>query len=218
MKFADIAKRAKATKIACVLEDTNGEQWVSTGSATYKLEGLPKMDSDDFLRLAGVSEDKIGSYYRGGEYTDADAIAAMLHNETEGEIELTSDMAGITIYMEGLRLMPFYTMLNGVIWLDVKNMEPIMKGETKYLRFSLRQYGRGWQIAVKDGLVLIALISEFEMTEYLYNQVKTLWKQCEQRGITRETEEGGSGMKYEVCENCGAHLDHGEKCDCQNEE
>lgn len=25
---------------------------------------------------------------------------------------------------------------------------------------------------------------------------------------------GGKQMKYEVCENCGAHLDHGEKCDC----
>lgn len=24
-------------------------------------------------------------------------------------------------------------------------------------------------------------------------------------------------MKYEVCENCGAHLDHGEKCDCTHE-
>ena len=24
-------------------------------------------------------------------------------------------------------------------------------------------------------------------------------------------------MKYDVCPNCGAHLDHGEKCDCQDE-
>lgn len=23
--------------------------------------------------------------------------------------------------------------------------------------------------------------------------------------------------KYEECENCGAHLDHGEKCDCEEE-
>lgn len=25
-------------------------------------------------------------------------------------------------------------------------------------------------------------------------------------------------MKYEVCRYCGAHLDPGEKCDCQKEE
>ena len=24
-------------------------------------------------------------------------------------------------------------------------------------------------------------------------------------------------LKYQVCEHCGAHLDHGEKCDCQDE-
>lgn len=24
--------------------------------------------------------------------------------------------------------------------------------------------------------------------------------------------------KYEVCQDCGAHLDHGERCDCQDEE
>ena len=63
MKFADIAKRAKQTRIACVLTDENGVQWVDVGAAVYRLEGLPKMDSEDFLRLAGVSEDKIGGFY-----------------------------------------------------------------------------------------------------------------------------------------------------------
>lgn len=24
--------------------------------------------------------------------------------------------------------------------------------------------------------------------------------------------------KYEVCRNCGAHLDHGERCDCMERE
>ncbi len=24
-------------------------------------------------------------------------------------------------------------------------------------------------------------------------------------------------MKYEKCEKCGAHLDHGERCDCDKE-
>lgn len=216
MKFSDIAKRAKATKIACVLPDESGDQWVNVGSATYKLEGLPKMDSDDFLRLAGVSEDKIGSYYRGVENNHVEAVKKMLRDDVAGEIELTSDMAGIVIDMDGFRLMPFYTALYGVIWLDVKNMEPIMKGETSYLRFYLRHYGRGWKIAVKDGLVLIALIQEYEMTEYLYNQVQILYQQCETRGVEKEREEEKS-MKYQVCENCGAHLDHGEKCDCESE-
>lgn len=90
MKFADIAKRAKATKIACVLTDENGVQWVNVGAAVYRLEGLPKMNSEDFLRLAGVSEEKIGSFYVEGN----NVPETSLRNETGDEIALTSDMAG----------------------------------------------------------------------------------------------------------------------------
>ena len=89
MKFADIAKRAKATKIACVLTDENGVQWVDVGAAVYRLEGLPKMSSEDFLRLAGVSEEKIGSFYVEGN----NVPETSLRNETGDEIALTSDMA-----------------------------------------------------------------------------------------------------------------------------
>lgn len=127
MKFADIAKRAKATKIATVLTDENGVQWVNVGAAVYRLEGLPKMSSEDFLRLAGVSEEKIGSFYVEGN----NIPETSLRNETGDEIALTSDMAGLVVDMDGYRLMPFYTALHGVIWLDVKNMEPIMKGGYK---------------------------------------------------------------------------------------
>ena len=213
MKFADIAKRAKATKIACVLTDENGVQWVNVGAAVYRWEGLPKMSSEDFLRLAGVSEEKIGSFYVEGN----NIPETSLRNETGDEIALTSDMAGLVVDMDGYRLMPFYTALHGVIWLDVRNMEPIMKGDTNYLRFFLRRLGNGWMIAVKDGLVLIAIIPEKKMSEFLYEQVQILWMRCEQRGVETEREEEGRNMKYQVCELCGALLDQGEKCVCQDE-
>lgn len=216
MKFADIAKRAKATKIACVLTDENGVQWVDVGAAVYRLEGLPKMSSEDFLRLAGVSEEKIGSFYVEGN----NVPETSLRNETGDEIALTSDMAGLVIDVDGDRLMPFYTALHGVIWLDVKNVEPIIKDDSGYLRFFLRSTERGWVVAAKDGLLLIAIIPERRMSEFLYKQVRALWLQCEQRGVEEEKKEWEAerNMKYEICESCGAHLDHGEKCDCQNEE
>lgn len=31
--------------------------------------------------------------------------------------------------------------------------------------------------------------------------------------MTQRKNEG----KYEICQSCGAHLDHGEPCDCQEE-
>ena len=180
MKFADIAKRAKATKIACVLTDENGVQWVDVGAAVYRLEGLPKMSSEDFLRLAGVSEEKIGSFYVEGN----NVTETSLRNETGEEIALTSDMAGLVVDMDGYRLMPFYTALHGVIWLDVKNMEPIMKGDTNYLRFFLRRFGNGWMIAVKDGLVLIAIIPEKKMRCRYYgcDANREVWKKKRRNG------------------------------------
>lgn len=187
MKFADIAKRAKATKIACVLEDKNGEQWVDTGYAKYKLEGLPKMNSADFLRLAGVAEEKIDTYYM----DNTEAKPEMLSNEVYGEIELTSDMAGLVVDLDGFRLMPFYTMLHGVVWVDVKEIEPVLKGKTDYLRFFLRKKGERFQIAVKDGMVLIALIWEYQMGDYLMQQVDTLYQQCMRRGVAKRTRKEG---------------------------
>lgn len=219
MKFTDIAKRAKATKMVRIITDEAGEQWVNTGAATYKLEGLPRMDEDDFLRLAGVAEDKLDSFYKEIDSFDSeseDRTKAMLRSSDSGEIELTSDMAGIVVNFDGFQLMPFYT-IHGVVWVDVGQMAPIIKGDTRYLRFFLRPYGygKGCQIAVKDGLVMIALVNEYEMSERLMKQIETLYKQCKERGVSgREPEEGGADMKYVICENCGAHLDHGEKCDC----
>jgi hypothetical protein len=215
MKFADIAKRAKQTRIATVLTDENGVQWVHVGTAIYRLEGLPKMDSEDFLRLVGVPEEKMGKFFQEAEI----ATGASILRDRGDEIELTSDMAGLVIDLDGDRLMPFYTALHGVIWLDVKNVEPIIKDDSGYLRFFLRSTERGWVVAAKDGLLLIAIIPERRMSEFLYKQVRALWMQCEQRGVEEEKKEWeeGRNMKYQVCEHCGAHLDHGEKCDCQDE-
>lgn len=36
-----------------------------------------------------------------------------------------------------------------------------------------------------------------------------------QREIAKaEQKKGGGSMKFKTCPNCGAHLDHGEQCDC----
>ena len=34
--------------------------------------------------------------------------------------------------------------------------------------------------------------------------------------VVRKRLKGVTRMQYKVCPNCGAHLDHGERCDCQD--
>lgn len=58
MKFTDIAKVAKRDKVCYIMDDVDGSQWLNTMDAVYRLEGLPKMNSDDFLNLLGVPENK----------------------------------------------------------------------------------------------------------------------------------------------------------------
>ena len=210
MKFTDIGKRAKATKIAVIVTDDREEQWVYTGGAAYKLEGLPRMTAEDFLRLVGVSEEKLEKFYK----EENEGLARLLSGDGGEDIELTSDMAGIAIETDGYYLMPFYTGF-GVIWTNVQNMEPIIKGETSYIRFFLRRHLKGFMIIVKEGFNTIAVISEWKMTEKLLEQVGLLYQQCRMRGVETEEREVEKNMKYEVCEKCGAHLDHGEKCDCE---
>lgn len=44
-------------------------------------------------------------------------------------------------------------------------------------------------IAVKDGLVLIAVIGEFPLDQGLYEHVKLMWQQCQIQGAEVESHE-----------------------------
>ncbi len=73
-------------------------------------------------------------------------------------------------------------------------------------------------IAVKDGLLLIALIMEFPMERDLMDRIELLYEQCKIRGTEEKQREEYDTFSrtgsHTVCERCGATLDYGEKCDC----
>lgn len=228
MKFTDIAKIAKARKKAEIVTTTNDEQWLSVGAAAYKLEGLPKMDAKEFLRLAGVTDKKAENWVQ----VDREDESGIFSESGWNELELTADMAGLSIEYNSYILTPFYTM-DGAVWVNVGYMVPVLAGKTEYMRFFLRRINGQNVIAIKDGLLLIALIAEFSMDRDFLEKIGLLYEQCKQRGAEEERREeyntfshtgshthggfaAGAAAKggYIVCERCGATLDHGEKCDC----
>ena len=213
MKFTDIAKIAKARKKAEIVTTTNDEQWLSVGNAAYKLEGLPKMEAKDFLRLAGVADDKAERWMR----ADREDESGIFSDNGWSEVELTADMAGLSIEYKENILTPLYT-TEGAVWVNVGNMAPVVAGKTAYMKFFLRRINGRNVIAVKDGLLLIALIMEFPMERDLMDRIELLYKQCKIRGTEEKQREEYDTFSrtgsHTVCERCGATLDYGEKCDC----
>lgn len=173
MKFNDIARVAKRNKIVYIMEDLEGSQWVNTMEAIYRLEGLPKMTSDDFLNLLGVPENKKDKWERG----DRIDLEGLTKQDRVAERELTADPAGISIVYNNMLLTPFYVS-DGIVWMDEELLEPIRRMDSQYLRFFLRgQKGRR-MIAVKDGLILVAVIAAVKMSEDLAEKIETMWRQC----------------------------------------
>ena len=148
------------------------------------MEGLPNLTADDFLNIVGIAEAKKCKWYLG----DRQDEAGLFKTNRLGEQELTGDMAGVAILYNGHKLMPFY-LAEGVVWLDVDLLVPVLNGKTEYLRFFLRNQNGRRTIAVKDGLVLIAVIGEFPLDQGLYEHVKLMWQQCQIQGVEVESHE-----------------------------
>lgn len=196
MKFTDIAKVAKRDKVCYIMDDVDGSQWLNTMDAVYRLEGLPKMNSDDFLNLLGVPENKKNKW----EIGDMMDEAGLTKTDRPGEMELTADPAGISVFYNSMCMTPFYTP-DGVLWMDEDLLEPVRKIDSHYLRFFLRGEKGRRMVAVKDGLILVAVISPVKMSDDFMDKINIMWRKCRQ-------ERGWEGVNdYEISAN---DLYHGE--------
>lgn len=174
MKFSKITSLAKRNKTAILMRDDDGQQWLSIGSAVYRLENMPVLDEDTVLTVMGVSDDKREKWLTRCE----EESSRILKNDLPDEVEVTAEDAGITIIYGGSLLTPIYTFY-GVIWIDTELMEPTVKKETGYTRYFIRKNGGARAIAVKDGMVLSAVIMEYKQggTD-LYEALDTLADRC----------------------------------------
>lgn len=188
MRFTDIARVAKQDKTAVIVTDYNRQQWCQTKHAIYRLEGLLEMTSDDFLNLIGVLEDKKEDWERGELLDDA----GWTKQDRPGEMELTADPAGLSVCYNGKCLTPFYVP-GGVVWMDEELLAPIRRQKADYIRFFLRNERNGRCIAVKDGLILIAVIAAYRMEDVFFGKINTLWQQCSMQRMQGEVRIDESG-------------------------
>lgn len=211
MKFSKIAAIMKREKTAILIEGEDGIQWLSNGAAAYRLENMPLLDEDTVLTIMGVTDDARGKWYTGMQVDEK----GLFQNDFPGEEEITAENAGISIIYGGKLLTPIYTM-EGMLWVDTILLEPTERSE--YQRFFLRNAGEHRAIAVKEGMILTAVLMEYDAwaDDGLVDAISNLAERCRtEKRRQAEKRKDEEGMKYEVCESCGAHLDHGEKCDCK---
>lgn len=157
MKFSKIAAILKKSRIAILFVDKDGMQWLSDGTAIYKLKDMPDLDEDTVLTVMGVADNQKDKWHTSTRADDTGILADRVYNEEE----ITAEDAGICIIHNGKRLVPIYT-CDGMLWIDAALMAPLERKEEGYRRFFLREIEGKRAIAVKDGLILTAIILEVD--------------------------------------------------------
>ena len=182
MKFSKIASVMKKTKTAILFTDADGMQWLSNGAAIYKLENMPTLDEDTVLTIMGVADDQRDKWYTA---TKEDEMS-LLCNLASDEEEITAEDAGISIIHNGLLMTPIYTS-EGMLWIDTALLAPTEKKDMDYRSFFVRKQGGHRAIAVKEGLVLTAVIMELNIWEdsSLSDSLKNLLERCKAEEFRR---------------------------------
>lgn len=174
MKFSKITALAKRNKAAILMQDEDGQQWLSIGTAVYRLENMPLLDEDTVLTVMGVSDDSREKWLRRCEEEPSE----ILKNDLPDDVEITAEDAEISVIYGGKLLTPIYT-FDGVIWIDTELMAPTVKKEEGYKRYFIRKSGKARAIAVKEGMVLSAVIMEYiQGGTSLIEAVDTLADRC----------------------------------------
>lgn len=175
MKFSKIAAIMKKSKRAIIVLDADGMQWLSNGAAIYKLENMPPLDEDTVLTIMNVADDTKNKWYTAIKEDET----GMLRDFVDGEEEITAEDAGITIIHNGHLMTPIYTM-DGMLWIDAALLAPTEKKDMEYRSFFVRNLGGHRAIAVKEGLVLTAIILELNTWDdsSLSDGLKNLLERC----------------------------------------
>lgn len=97
MKFSKITSLAKRNKVAMLMQDEDGQQWLSIGSAAYRLENMPLLDEDTVLTVMGVSDDTRTKWLTKRQ----EEPSRILKNDLPDEVEITAEDAGITVIWGG---------------------------------------------------------------------------------------------------------------------
>jgi len=132
------------------------EQWVGDGAAAYPMWGMAIMDAEQYLCAFDVPEGKRDGWGISRAKCPEDIVRDVDPNEEEIRAHETG------VFHGGKDLLLFDTS-EGVMAMDRKYLAPIM--DCGLLSFYKRGEGKGRYFAVKNGMVVVAVIYPVAMQD-----------------------------------------------------
>ena len=104
MKITALAKLAKETKLISMMDGERG-QWVNVGTATYPMDGMPRMDEENILAVLGVPMEE-----RSGYSVRRDAVNVLSPIMVDNlDDDQGADLLDMLLSVNGETLRPLYT-------------------------------------------------------------------------------------------------------------
>ena len=153
MKLKTIATLFAKNKHLMLINDNDGQQWVSNGFAIYKLQGLPKMSTDNVLRIFDIPPEKQPQWL----CSESDEFENLsLADSYDGDLEVDQHPLKVEWY-DGDKFWNFYH--EGRIYaINEKYIKPLMD-EAGGITFWKRETKSGaFCLAVRNGFMVIAII------------------------------------------------------------
>ena len=148
MKLSAIKQCCAMTNAARVVNDRNGDQWISNLVAMYRVSGV-RIDEDAVVELFGLTEKQVGKWILGEERVDNWQLDAY---PTEEDVELTE--IGRVMLAEATLIV-----LDGPGGLLMINQDYVRPTRKEYRRYILREDGEQIpKVAVFEGVMCAALI------------------------------------------------------------
>ncbi len=150
MRAKKIYTACKESKTIHAATTNDGRQFIETAGGWYLIDGMPRMEEDEFLAYLEVPRCDRDKW----NVTETAADEILFDNSNEGDIPLQPHP--VSIICGGRHLTAFITDDGAVLWLDTDVFAPMAVGEW---RFTLRGSTLGEPyIAVTEGLYLMAVL------------------------------------------------------------
>lgn len=149
------------------------QQYMSDGVAIYPLEGLPFINEQYVCAMYDISDKKAEKMF----FRNINGLPAEIDLSDSVKTESVATLMGISVIIAGISHTAILTE-RGLMFIEGKYLSPLSDIDSRYLQFYLRyNINNKPIIAVKNGMVLVAMIHPIVISKEFVNSLEELYKQ-----------------------------------------
>lgn len=166
MKISKIQKIVKSEKSLVSAIDTEGKQWIGTGSALYCVEGMPQMNTAQIFTFLDIPADQAADFYI---KTIEDGF--IMPEELAGAPSdaVIDDEDSMSVKGEELRVL---TSENGTtVFVKPRYLAPVENGDAGRCFITKDEN----YVLVYDGIFLQAIIGRMKVSDYAKTRISEIY-------------------------------------------